>query len=217
MRGNHSSPICLRCLFRLFIAFALLALCSLLFAYLFRGPILTTFTNIWVVDEEAIPADAVVVLGGGVNTRTFAAAEMYNQGLVKKVLIPDVLLEPSEKMGLKKSHTDECKEIVLGNGVPESAIELFGTQVSSTWEEIHAIKDWCSTNNPAVLLFPTEFPMSRRLNWVINQVLNDSGVAINVVPIDHFKYERESWWTNEYGLIDFQNEVIKYVFYRFKY
>ena len=138
-------------------------------AYLFRVPLLTTFTNLWVIDEGRPPADAVVVLGGGANTRTFAAAQAYKDGLVKWVLIPDVKLEPIEIMGLKQSHTEICKSVVLGEGVPESAIQLFGDQVSSTWEEVNALKRWCDANQATVILTPTELFRSARQSVMSNR------------------------------------------------
>jgi len=179
-------------------------------AYLFHAPLLTTFTNIWVVDEEAVPADAVVVLGGGANTRTFAAAEAYNEGLVSIVLIPQVKIEPIEKLGIVKTHTQICKEVVLNRGVPESAIEYIGDEVSSSWEEALAIKEWGEANNAELILVPTEFPHTRRLRWVYDNVLGDSATDVHILSIEPLNYEQESWWNNEYGLIDFQNELIKY-------
>jgi len=214
---SFPSSSCLKSILKTLAVLALFALCSLLIAYFAREPILTTITDIWVVDAERIPADVVVVLGGGANTRTFAAAEAYKDGLVKKVLIPDVLTTPIEKMGLKKTETQTCKEVIIERGVPESAIELFGTQVSSTWEEAQALKAWCALNQTDVILIPTEFPMTRRLKWVMDTVLGDTSTQIHVFPIDGLLYERDNWWSNEYGLINFQNELIKYAFYRVKY
>ena len=205
----------------------------MLLAYTFRAPILTVLTNLWVVDEAPVPADAVVVLGGGVNTRAFAAADLYNQGLAKKVLIPDILLEPIEKLGHKKSESQISKEVVLEKGVPETAIEFYGDQVASTYDEAVAVKEWSLKNEAETVLIPTQLfrfvlhpvlssmlsseTMSRRTNWIMEKVMGKSETTVNVIPVDTLKYQRESWWTNEYGLIDFQNEVIKYAFYRVKY
>lgn len=186
-------------------------------AYLARAPLLTAFTHAWVVDEGRVPADAVVVFGGGRNTRPFAAAQAYHDGLVMKVLVPDILREPIEDMGLKTPESEINRQVVLREGVPESAIEFYGDQVSSTWEEAQALKEWCVANQAKTLLCPTEFPFTRRLNWVLDRVLGDSGTQAHVYPIEALHYEQKSWWTHEYGLIDMQNDFIKYLLYRVKY
>lgn len=174
-------------------------------------------TNLWVVDEGRVPADAVVVFGGGRNTRTFAAAQAYKDGLVKKVLVPDILREPIEDLGLKTPESEINRQVVLQEGVPESAIEFYGNAVSSTWEEAQALKDWCAANNAKTLLCPTEFPFTRRLNWVLDRVLGDTGTETIVFPIDSWNYQQNNWWIHEYGLIDFQNDIVKYFLYRAKY
>jgi uncharacterized SAM-binding protein YcdF (DUF218 family) len=109
-------------------------------AWFARGPILRTFANLWVIDELPVPADAVVVLGGGLNTRTFAAAEFYHQQLAPKILIPRVIKSPVEELGLLPSHTDLNRNVLLAKEVPPEAIELFGKDVSSTWESIDKFK-----------------------------------------------------------------------------
>jgi hypothetical protein len=44
----------------------------------------------WVLSDDIHPADAVVVLGGGLDTRPFAAADDYRNGLAHKILISNV-------------------------------------------------------------------------------------------------------------------------------
>ena len=42
----------------------------------------------WVVNDPVERADAVMVLGGGAQFRSFEAARMYREGLASKVLFP---------------------------------------------------------------------------------------------------------------------------------
>src|SRR5947209_1488549 len=46
----------------------------------------------WIVSDNIEPADAVIILGGGIDTRPFAAAEDYKAGLVRKILVAEVSL-----------------------------------------------------------------------------------------------------------------------------
>jgi hypothetical protein len=43
------------------------------------------------------------------------------------------------------------------------------------------------------------------------------GVRVMVQAVEPPEYKVNEWWRSENGLIEFQNEVIKYVYYRFKY
>jgi hypothetical protein len=51
-----------------------------------RGTLLRYAAEQWVVSDHIQPADAVLVLGGGIDTRPFAAAKDYRNGLVHKIL-----------------------------------------------------------------------------------------------------------------------------------
>ncbi len=186
-------------------------------SWFLREPLLREFTDLWVVEEEIVAADAIVALGGGANTRTFTAADVYNRGLVGAVLIPRVLLTPIEEMGIIKSHTDICKEVVLEKGVPLAAIQLIGQNVSSFWEEAQALRQWAGAHNAKRILVPIEFIHTRRLRWVMRRVFDGAPTEIRIISIDSLDYERDSWWTDEDGLIAVQNELLKYILYRLRY
>jgi hypothetical protein len=52
-------------------------------AWLERVPLLRGAANLWIVSDEATHADAVVVLGGGLEERPFIAADVYHKGLAR--------------------------------------------------------------------------------------------------------------------------------------
>jgi hypothetical protein len=56
---------------------------------------------------------------------------------------------------------------------------------------------------------------SRCTRWFFHKVLRKSGVDITVTAIQPDK--PTNWWQDEAGLIDFQNEIIKFAFYLLKY
>jgi hypothetical protein len=56
-------------------------------AWAARAPLLRGVADLWIVADPLTPADVAVVLGGGLDVRPFAAAELYHKGLVKKVLV----------------------------------------------------------------------------------------------------------------------------------
>ena len=70
----------------------------------------------------------MVVFGGGLGVRPFAAAEYYQQGLAKKILVSNVRLDQAEALGFLPSHTDLNRMVLIKLGVPEAAIEIFGIE-----------------------------------------------------------------------------------------
>src|ERR1700722_14247463 len=54
-----------------------------------RETVLRDVAKLWIVSDPITPADAAVVLGGGIDVRPFVTAELYAKGLVKKVLVSE--------------------------------------------------------------------------------------------------------------------------------
>ncbi len=63
----------------------------------------------------------------------------------------------------------------------------------------------------------TELFSSRRIRWMLERALTGTGVLVQVEPLEALHYTAADWWRHEQGLIAFQNEVIKYFYYRIKH
>ena len=190
-------------------------------AFLFRAPILRTAASVWIIDTPPAPAAAIVVLGGGRDTRPFAAAKLYHTGYAAKILIPKVQPGPTEQLGLARNDSEIIHDILIKQGIPETALEYIGTKVSSTFEESLAVKNWLAnqpsaTASPSAILIPTELFYTRRTRWIFQRNLGPLAQPI-VISIPAREYTADNWWTTEEGLIAFQNEVIKSAFYHWKY
>ena len=182
-----------------------------------RAPILRAAANAWIISDNVLPADAVAVLGGGLDVRPFAAADYYRQGLVKKVLVAAVRTSPSEKLHVLPSHVELNRDVLIKLGVPENAIETFGTELSSTFEESMALRAWAERNQAIRIIVPTEVFSSRRVKWMLTRAMAGTATQVEVPVLNSAEYTRDEWWRYEQGLIAFQNEVIKYFYYRVKY
>ena|ERR1700730_4604986 len=186
-------------------------------AWAYRAPLLRGAADAWIVSDPVLPADAVAVLGGGLDVRPFAAAEYYRQGLVSKVLLAAVRMSPSEKLRVLPSHVELNRAVLIKLGVPETAIETFGTELSSTFEESIALRAWVERNHAMRIIVPTEVFSSRRVKWMLDRALAGTSTQVQVPALDSAEYTRDEWWRYEQGLIAFQNEFIKYFYYRVKY
>ena len=63
---NRVSKISGICCLRVLVFLARNFVISLMIVWVARAPLLAGLTKVWIVDDEITPADAVVVLGGGV-------------------------------------------------------------------------------------------------------------------------------------------------------
>jgi uncharacterized SAM-binding protein YcdF (DUF218 family) len=182
-----------------------------------RVPLLRGAAELWIVSDAVGPADAIVVLGGGLEERPFAAAEYYKQGLARKVLVSSVGVSRLTVLGILPSHTELNRMVLIKLGIPEAAIEIFGTRLANTEAEAVALREWAVRTHAQSLIVPTEDVSARRQRWVLEHVFAGSGISVRVPALSPSEYNDREWWRSPSGLLTFQNEILKYIYYRFKY
>jgi hypothetical protein len=107
--------------------------------------------------------------------------------------------------------------VLLKLGLPEAAIGSFGQGNESTDDEAVALRRWATEHGISRIIIPTEFFFTRRVWWIFNREFAGSTVHLEIAAFEPSKYSRADWWKNNAGIIDFQNEFMKYLFYRIKY
>ena len=197
---------------------ALLILCVLaVFGYLFREPLLRSAANAWVVNDQLASADAIVVLGGGMDTRPFGAARLFHLGLAPKILLTTTGPLPSERLGVTPPETEIARRMLEKKDVPDSAIVVAPDIANSTYEEAIAVRAWAATNHIRRLIITTDVFHTRRAGWVFRKELGPADIQVQVDAVPVREYALTNWWTKDLGVVAFQNEVLKYAYYRVKY
>jgi uncharacterized SAM-binding protein YcdF (DUF218 family) len=200
------------------IAWLLTIGCTLLLVcYVLRAPLLTGVAQAWVVNEPTPHADAIVILGGGLENRPFAAAKLFHDGVSPIILYMNVRLSPAEEIGVISAEGEATHRILLSKGVPEMAMTMIGSSVSNTYDESRAVEAWLEKSGAKSIIIPTDLFHTRRARWIFNKDLRNNQAEIHVVAVDPRRYEINDWWRHEEGVIAFQNEIIKYAYYRLKY
>jgi uncharacterized SAM-binding protein YcdF (DUF218 family) len=187
--------------------------------WLGREPLLRGAADLWIVSDPVTRADAVAVLGGGLEVRPFVAAELYKKGLVTKVIVAQVgeAKTRSSKILALPGDNELNRLLLLKLGVPEAAIEMFGQENRSTKDEAVALRDWADQHGVSRIIIPTEIFAARRVRWIFNREFAGSAVRISIPSFEGPGYTRAEWWKTEAGMITFQNEIMKYLYYRLKY
>jgi uncharacterized SAM-binding protein YcdF (DUF218 family) len=200
------------------LALALVALVALaLIVYAMRAPLLTDLAKAWVVNEPIGKADAIVVLGGRPDLRPYEAARLYHAGLAPRILYMDVRPGPGEELGVTISERELTRRILLGNNVPEGALTAIGSHVASTYDETCAVRAWMEKTGAKSIIIPTDLFPSRRTRWIFRHQLAGSSRQAHVEAITPPQYSVFTWWHHEDGVIAFQNEFIKSIYYHLKY
>jgi hypothetical protein len=99
--------------------------------------------------------------------------------------------------------------VLIKLGVPEADIETFGSEISTTYEEADALREWAIRAHARSIIVPIEIFSSRRVRWTLTQALAGTGTEIQIQALDQPAYNYTNWWKTHIGLIAFQSEVIK--------
>jgi uncharacterized SAM-binding protein YcdF (DUF218 family) len=201
---------------RIFLAVCAIAVAALAVGWLERNWVLRSAAWLWIVSDVVRPADAVAVFGGGIAERPFAAAEYYRNGLAKKVLVSSVPESRPNALGVVLSDTAANRQVLIKLGVPEDAIETFGKGLRNTYQEALALRAWVDRTGARSVIVPTEIFSARRVSWTLHRALPE-GLPLYVPALVPEEYDGDNWWQHERGLIAFQNEVVKFIYYRLRY
>jgi len=200
------------------LGFSLLALCLLCFAaFLFRAPLLRGAANAWIVNDPLTKADVIVVPGGGLETRPFAAARLYHQGLAPKILLMNPRSAAAEDSSLIPSEAEMARQILLKKEVNDPDIAIAADPVTNTYEESQAVRRWAGTNGIKRVIITTDVFHTRRVAWLFRKVLGPAGIRVQIEAVPLREYGTDDWWQHEQGIVAFQNEILKYAYYRLKY
>jgi uncharacterized SAM-binding protein YcdF (DUF218 family) len=207
-------------MFRLFkrLALALLILGLLaVVGYLCRAALLSGAANAWIVRQPVAKADLIIVLAGGPETRPFEAARLFQQGIAPRVLLTNPKTSEITKLGLIPAEPGLTHDILVRNSVPASSIVIAPEIVKSTYDESIAVSDWARSNHIHSVLVVTDDFHTRRALWIFSKRLRPLGIHVAVDAVPAREYTPQNWWQHEQGIVAFQNELLKYAYYRLRY
>ena len=84
-------------------------------------------------------------------------------------------------------------------------------------DEAAALRNWAERHGASRIIIPTEIFSARRVRWIFNKEFAGSSARLAIASFEPPNYAGAEWWKTEAGMIAFQNEIMKYVYYRVKY
>ena len=196
----------------------LLALVVLLIALcvVFEKPILRSFANFLMRQDEPEKADAIVVLSGNSFDRGREAAKLFKQGFAPYIICPGGNLEREfVALGDTLYESDVCKRSIVRNGIPDALIRVIH-RGTSTIEEADTMLDYCRAHQLHKIIVVTSLFHTRRAGGVYHKRFAGSGIKVIMRGAHDSVYNERRWWKNEYGLLALNNEYMKTLYYLFK-
>ena len=202
-----------------FIFLLFLSIFIVLFIILNYRFVLTKIGQFLVVEDKFEYTDFLVVLSGDINSRIPEAGRLFLEGKTKYIVLLPKELSPIEERGIIEEEQVLATKLLKKMGVVSSAIlkPVFNKRVTSTFDEAKFMLNFSTKFGLSRLNILTTDFHSRRAKWIFNKVFKKSNTSVNILKAECWKFSPKNWWTNEIGLITYQNEYIKLFYYLFKY
>jgi uncharacterized SAM-binding protein YcdF (DUF218 family) len=184
----------------------------------FRSTVANAAARFLISSDPPEKADLLYILGGNYLVRAPAAAALYRQGWVHKILLAR---EPSgydENGRPKENFTDITRRILTENSVPASHITEFfpAAGVRSTADEAHALRLYLAAYPASKILLVTSAFHSRRARMALSRAV-PSGTRIVLVAVNDPDCTLAKWRETAYCRNKVETEWVKFVYYFFTF
>lgn len=192
-----------------------------LVAWLAHAPMLRALGG-WVVVDGVMPetrADFIYLLNGDVHTRPFHAAALYQAGVAPLVVVPMEEDRPATAIGLEESDTRIAVKVLKRLGVPGEAIRVLRMEggVTSTFDEARVLATYLRDHPADTVVAVTTHYHTRRARWVLRGAAARTRTTVLMAAAPDERYDADAWWTNEFGLVHFVQEYLKWGHYWMSY
>ena len=146
--------------------------------------------------DELEPADVIVVLSGGTESRMNEALSLYKEDYGKVI----VLTETGEQTeGYEYLNSFDMRIQLMNNGVPSGNIMITDLTVTTTVDEAVAIRDLMQNRQYSSAIVVTDPYHTRRSKLLFNQVFDGMDNRITVRPVRSSWYNSRIWFTSVKG------------------
>lgn len=191
-------------------------LVTLLFLVM-QPPVLRSAARFLDVGGPPHPADYAMVLGGGIETRPFAAAALLRHGWVRGILISELPLWEDRDDAIVPPEHDVTRKILTILGVPDDAVILLRGDHASTFDEIVSLRDFLRDHPEATVLVVTDALHTRRTAWSVRRALGPDAKRVGFVSAVGDGFDTHDWWVYPEGFYFVLSEYLKLAFYLVRY
>lgn len=191
--------------------FLLCFCCLLALLYVVRHPLMRFAAETWVVDEPAMPSDAIVVLGDDnfAGDRAFHAADLYRAGVAPVVVASGRMLRQNASVADLMQHDLESF------GVPSSSIVKLTHRADNTREEAGEVARLVQARGWKRIIVVTSNYHTRRARFIFERVF-PSSVRVRMSAARDSEFDPAHWWESRQGRKLFMMELAGYLVARWE-
>jgi len=171
----------------------LLAVLILMGVVAFRG------AGRWLEREDPLAhADVIFVLSGGLPQRAVEGSKVFAMGYAPEVWLsrPDGPADELAKLGVHfSSEEDYNRQVLIHQGVPETAIHILSVPVVNTEEELEEVGSEMRSKGKTSIILVTSPQHTRRV-WTIWQRIVGSSPRAMVRAAHDDPFDPDHWWRN---------------------
>src|SRR5271163_2240643 len=176
-----------------------ISLLAILAVLLVIGVVVFRNAGHWLVREDPLgKADVIVVLSGGLPFRAEGAASVFKSGYAPAVWVskPGGPQEELAALGIHFVGEEEYnREILVQEGVPDSAIEIFPDFIANTQDEVEEIAREMRRDGKHTVIIVTSPQHTRRVKALWRKLVGDDPrVIVRAAAGDPF--DADHWWRN---------------------
>jgi uncharacterized SAM-binding protein YcdF (DUF218 family) len=167
-------------------------------AYVGRQALLSAIGGFLIVQDEAHPADAIVVLSGSLPDRILEAVDLYKAHLAPRLILTKEQPLPGlaalrARGATLPEHHEQNISIAEQLGVPADVISVMPTPTTSTLAETRALVAYLKEQGVHSILLVTSKAHSRRARMIFH-TLAGSDLSIAICPSRYDPFSAEQWW-----------------------
>jgi uncharacterized SAM-binding protein YcdF (DUF218 family) len=165
----------------------------------------------WLIREDPLaPADAIVVLGGGLPARAERAAQLFRMGYARQVWVSrgESFAGELAKIGVHYIGEEEYnREILIREGVPESAVHIFPDPVEDTEQELQEVRRQTLREHDTSVIIVTSPQHTRRVRALWKTIVGE-GPKLIVRAAWEDPFDSRHWWRNKQDALSVTREVL---------
>jgi len=171
------------------------------------------FLNVgrWLISEDPLrKATAIAVMSGRMPERALEAVRLYEQGYAPRVWLTHST-EPGASLARLSVHyvgeEEYDKQLLVREGVPQSAIEVLDPPIVNTADEMKTIGAALAKQKEGTVILVTSKVHTRRVRALWKRLGAPDGDAI-VRGVSDDKFDAAHWWRTTRDALDVVRELL---------
>jgi len=165
--------------------------------------------------DELAPADVIVVLSGGTESRMNEALSIYKEDYADIFVLTETgeQIEGIEQVEYLNSF--DMRIQLMNNGVPGGNIIITDLSVNTTVDEAVAVRDIMQNRQYKSAIVVTDPYHTRRTAIIFNEIFADTGIDIIIRPVRSSWFNSRIWFTSQDGWQFTITEYLKLISMKF--